>query len=181
MSTHIWRSLLDRARSASTLLTSLTEAQAQAVRAVLTGLTDAHATLSAMERAVAGLPEVERAGWQPVVKVLAQRYYTLATPIYANADEVGAAPLLVLGGLALTGVACAWALVTYEYVRDLAAQTQLAAAELDARIEAMRTNRQLPATTLGPPGGGPSAKTLLLAGAALAALGATWFTLRRAA
>lgn len=176
-----WQPLLDRASTLATRLTRLTPDQAEAVRRVVEALSGVHGTLAAMESAVAGLPEADRSPWQAAQEALAQRYYALAFPIYRTSDAVGAGPLLVVGGLALSAVACAWALVAYEYVADLQAQTELAATELAARVEAMRTDKQLPASTVGPTAAGPSARQLAMGVVGLSLLGAAWVAFRRAA
>ena len=179
--TSAWGPLFERTQQLAEKLERLTEAQIAAATAVVSGLTGVHTTLSTMEGQVAALPDGERAAWRPVLKTLAQRYYQLSLPLYQHADTVAAVPLLVAGGLALTAVAVAWALVAYEYVRDLQGQTELAAAELQARVDALNAGKQLPASTLDSPSSGPSLKNAVLAALGLGVLGAGFYAFRRAA
>lgn len=110
------------------------------------------------------------------------RYVDLAAGFYADsvpADRapgvpvVGAAPLVVVAGVAVGVVAIAWAVVAYEYAVNLREQTTLADRELTARIEASQQGRVLaPSTLPAPPSPGDDAKGVglwLLGGLAVAA------------
>ncbi len=107
---------------------------------------------------------------------MSARYYELAAGIYADAKpaeqaQVGAAPLLVVAGVALGVAAIAWAVAAYQYAKNLREQTALADRELSARVEASREGRELPPSTLPEPpkkdGGGFG--WLLVGGLVLAA------------
>jgi hypothetical protein len=110
-----------------------------------------------------------------------QRWHDLAAGLYADAQvapTIGVAPIvvgLVVGGVVLTLAAIAWAVVAYQYAVNLREQTALADRDLQARVEASKDGRTLPATTLPPPPADPiaSAKNLglLLMGALTLAAG----------
>lgn len=90
-----------------------------------------------------------------------RRYHDLAAGLFADATPTGAAPLrqpvvgvapvLVVGGAALTVVGIAWAVAAYEYTVNLREQTSLAERELDARVAASHDGRTLQTSTLPPP------------------------------
>ena len=86
---------------------------------------------------------------------LERRYQDLAAGLLADAwpsePATGAVPLLVIAGLAIGVVGCAWAVVAYEYMVNLREQTALLRADLDARVQAMETGKTLPASNLPPP------------------------------
>ena len=98
---------------------------------------------------------------------LERRWHDLAAGLYADATPAGAgapgqpvvgvAPVLVVGGLALTAVGIAWAVSAYEYAVNLREQTALAERELDARVAASRDGRVLQTSTLPPPPPPPGA------------------------
>jgi hypothetical protein len=98
---------------------------------------------------------------------LERRWHDLAAGLYADATPTGAgapgqpvvgvAPVLVVGGLALTAVGIAWAVSAYEYAVNLREQTALAERELDARVAASRDGRVLQPSTLPPPPPPPGA------------------------
>ncbi len=93
---------------------------------------------------------------------LERRYQDLAAGLLADAwpaePATGAVPLVVIAGLGIGVVGCAWAVVAYEYMLNLREQTALLRADLDARVQAMQTGKTLPAPNLAqaphPPGGG---------------------------
>lgn len=86
---------------------------------------------------------------------LERRYHDLAAGLLADAwpsePATGAVPLIVIAGLAIGVVGCAWAVVAYEYMQNLREQTALLRADLDARVQAMETGKTLPASNLPPP------------------------------
>jgi hypothetical protein len=110
---------------------------------------------------------------------LDRRWRELAAGLFADAapapaPAIGVAPVLVVGGLAITAVGLAWAFAAYEYAANLKEQTALAERELDARVSASEAGRVLPPSTLPAPPPSPSegARNVglwLLAGLAIAA------------
>lgn len=97
------------------------------------------------DRAIVATYEAMERRWHD----LAAGLYADATP--ANTPAVGIAPILVVGGIALTVVGIAWAIAAYEYAVNLREQTGLAEKELDARVAASRDGRLLQPNTLPPP------------------------------
>lgn len=79
-------------------------------------------------------------------------------------DKVGVAPVLVVGGLAVSALGVAACLVSYEWAVAGREQTRLAAQELGARVEAMRAGATLQDSTLPPPSSASAAPTGRAAG-----------------
>jgi len=89
-------------------------------------------------------------------QALEQRYHALAAGFYAESaptsrTTLGWLPVLIVGGLAISAAAAAWAVPGYQYAVNLREQTVLASKELDARIAASKDGRTLQPTTLPPP------------------------------
>ena len=64
-----------------------------------------------------------------------------------EAGFIPASVVLTIGALGLTAAGVAWAVAVYEYAAGLRDQSAFLVKELDARQEAMRTGRALPAAT----------------------------------
>ena len=81
-----------------------------------------------------------------------------------EAGFIPASVVIVIGALGLTAAGVAWAIANYEYARALRDQASFLVRELEARQEAMRTGKELPAATgypgeSGSGGGGGAANT----------------------
>ena len=122
---------------------------------------------ASLDRLAAALPQppVTEADRQAVLQhqALERRYHELAAGFYADAvpapagasplpvlPSTGAAPVLILGGLAVGAVGVAWAIAATQYAVNLREQTALAERELDARIAAGNQGRTLQPSTLPP-------------------------------
>lgn len=88
-------------------------------------------------------------------QALEARYAILAAGFYSDvrlaADQTGAGPLLVVGGLVVGVAAIAWSVSAYEYAVNLREQTALADRELLARVDASKEGRTLAPSTLPAP------------------------------
>lgn len=151
-----WRALADRAtRELGPRITADIAAYVPQVEAFLGALRDARTHLDAAAALLPSPPrdEADRrslATW----KALDQRYLDLSAGFYADASPapgMGAAPLLVVGGLLIGVAGVAWAVVTYEYAVNLREQTALQLAELRAREAASKEGRALQDSTLADP------------------------------
>ena len=69
-----------------------------------------------------------------------------ATP----SGEVGVAPAVLVGGLAIGIVGVSWAVAAYQYAVNLRDQTQLYREDLAARVAAAQRGQTLPPSTLPP-------------------------------
>jgi hypothetical protein len=110
-----------------------------------------------------------------------QRYNDLAaglyTDVHATKDPSVSGWILIVGGIAVGILAIVWAVVAWEYARNLREETDLARHELDARVDASREGRALPPSTLPAPiertppakEAGKTVGWLLLGGLAVAA------------
>ncbi len=115
-------------------------------------LAESRASLDLIE---AHLTTVDEAPLRALGRALGSRYATLAAGVYADAkpaDAVGAAPLVV-GGVVVAGVlisvaGVAWAVAAYQYAVNLREHTSLLEKELEARVEASRSGRELPASSI---------------------------------
>lgn len=174
-----WRALAQRAQSEH-----LPAAQRSPKRYIPT-LT---ASIDALGAARASLTEARAKGLDPArLNELERRWLDLAAGIYAEATPApappsfGLAPIVVVGGVAFTAVALAWAAVAWQYIANLRDQTDLAVKELAARDAASREGRSLQPATVTPPKP-PGEWTLdargLLGLGALAGL--AWFIVRSA-
>ena len=145
-------------------LSGAIEARPEAFRDRVTSFLDALATTKAnLDRIAAKLPNPPKdkaeAGLITRYAEMKQLYDALVAGISENAtrvnpSEVGWGPvavILVIGvvGLSIAGVA--WAVAAWEYAASLRDQSGFMDRELDARVEAMRSGAQLPATTAIPP------------------------------
>jgi hypothetical protein len=152
-----WKAL--QARAASTYAAALQadpSGTAARVQGFVAALEQARASL---DRIAARLPaqghtEADRA-WLSRYQDLERRWRDLAAGLLADATPastpaVGMAPALAVGGLAVTAVGLAWAVVAYEYALNLNEQTALAERELEARVAASAAGRALPPSTLPP-------------------------------
>jgi hypothetical protein len=152
-----WKAL--QARAAATYAAALqadpsgTLARVQGFAAALE---QARASLDRMGPRLPSPPvtEADRA-WVSRYQDLERRWRDLAAGLLADAapastPAVGMAPALVVGGLAVTAVGLAWAVVAYEYAVNLKEQTELADRELEARVAASQAGRALPPSTLPP-------------------------------
>lgn len=152
-----WRDL--SARAAATYAAAV-QADPTGTAARITGFTTAlDETRSTLDRMGPRLPSppVTEADRVLVSRYqdLERRWHELAAGLFADATPVaaptvGVAPVLVVGGLAITAVGLAWAFAAYEYAANLKDQTALAERELDARVTAANTGRVLPPSTLPP-------------------------------
>lgn len=125
------------------------------VRAFLTLLKECKANL---ERIAALLPSLPK---NDAAKALIRRYQdmkalydALVAGIALNATgelELGVAPVVVVGTIALSAAGVAWAIAAYEYAAGLRDETALMATELEARVEAMKQGTTLQPSTLSPP------------------------------
>ncbi len=89
---------------------------------------------------------------------LQSRYNVLTAGLMADAtpaDPVGAAPVVLVAGLAVGIVGVSWAVAAYQYAVNLRDQTQLYREELAARVAAAQRGQTLPPSTL-PPQSSPS-------------------------
>ena len=71
-----------------------------------------------------------------------------------EAGFIPASVVLVIGALGLTAAGVAWAIANYEYATALRDQAAFLTKELEARQEAMRSGKDLPAATGYPSGSG---------------------------
>ncbi|MCK6527710.1 hypothetical protein L6R50_09150 [Myxococcota bacterium] len=86
------------------------------------------------------------------------RWWDLATPVYGNSDQAGAATfgvlpvvVLVIGAIGLTVAGVVAAVAALNYTTNLREQTALQLEDLRARVEASREGRALQDSTLPPP------------------------------
>ncbi|MCB9764966.1 MAG: hypothetical protein H6739_34655 [Alphaproteobacteria bacterium] len=148
------------------------EAVKQTVRGFVADLEDVRDRLARMRQ------KAPDATWTRRIASLSTRYHDLAAGLYAHATpitrpEVGVAPVLIVGGLAVGAVGVAWAMAAHEYAANLRDQTALAERELEARIAASREGRPLQPSTLPTPPPKPGGAGLLLLGGLALAAGAT--------
>jgi hypothetical protein len=143
-----------RARAAVLYATAL-QADPSGTAARVGGFTQALAEARAtLDRIRPRLPVADQA-LLARYQELDRRWNELAAGLFADATPaIGAAPALVVGGLAITAVGLAWAFAAYEYAVNLNEQTQLAERELEARIQASQQGRVLPPSTLPPASAG---------------------------
>ncbi len=91
---------------------------------------------------------------RPKLADLETRYALLAAGFYADARPaagVQGVPIgLVVGGVVLGIAGIAWAIAALQYALNLRDHTALLEKELEARVEASREGRQLPASTVEP-------------------------------
>jgi hypothetical protein len=184
-----WTSIWDDAqREVAPLVERNPEAYERDTTDVLTMLSRTEAQLVAMRAMVEELAkrnpgDPDLPTFRKNLELLQHRYDALAAGVYSEAqpasDDTGFVPLLIIvvgvTALALSAAAIAWAYTVYELVNELNNQTEYAHAELAARLEAMRTGKELPTYT-GPKlgitvptpggGGGPGLGTILGLGAA---------------
>ena len=114
--------------------------------------------VDALSAARASLIQARAKGLEPArLNELERRWLDLAAGIYAEATPApappsfGLAPVVVIGGVAFTAVALAWAAVAWQYIANLRDQTDLAVKELAARDAASREGRSLQPATVTPP------------------------------
>lgn len=83
---------------------------------------------------------------------LQSRYNLLTAGLMADATsgEVGVAPVVLVGGLAIGIVGVSWAVAAYQYAVNLRDQTQLYREDLAARVAAAQRGQTLPPSTLPP-------------------------------
>lgn len=137
------------------LVRSDPEKTAAQVQAFSQELEASRANLDRLQAAVKPAPRSpEEEAYAQGVAAMEARYQELASAFYADvqkaegAPSVGFVPLLVVAGLAIGLGAATWSFAGYEYAVGLREQTDLAARELDARVEASREGRTLQTTTL---------------------------------
>jgi len=127
------------------------------VKSFITGLDEAKASIERMKGLAAQLPADEREEVEQKIDALETRHEELSAGFYVHvteAPEMGVAPVLV-GTLAVSAAAIAWAYVGIEYVDYLKQQCRLEEKELDARVQASKDGRTLQDNTLPkPPEGG---------------------------
>lgn len=158
-----WTALSDQAtRLYGAAITGNPSAYATKVTAFQAELAVSRATLDRIKAKLPNPPNTD-ADRAMVANYTAmeRRYHDLAAGLYADATPTGAgapgqpmvgvAPVLVVGGIALTVIGIAWAVAAYEYTVNLREQTSLAERELDARVAASRDGRVLQTSTLPPP------------------------------
>ena len=154
-----WRALSARAAAtyAAAVRADPTGTTAR-INGFTTALTGARASLDRIRLRVPAPPLTE-ADRQLAARYqdLERRWHDLAAGFFADATPVpspptlGVAPMLVVGGLAITAVGLAWAFAAYEYAANLKDQTALAERELDARVAAAQAGQILPPSTLPAP------------------------------
>lgn len=149
-------------RSLSSLIEANPSAYQGQAEAFLRELTLARTNLDAMK------PLLKPSTSSPQDKALLEqylrlehRYQELAAGFYAEAQpaqkpSLGWLPVLVVGGLAISAAAAAWAVPGYQYAVNLREQTSLAVKELEARVTASKEGRTLQPSTLPPPPDPPS-------------------------
>lgn len=151
-----WRSLAERAtRELGPAITQRAVSYIPQVKAFLGALRDARTNLDAARDLLPNPPKTEADGraWA-TWKALDKRYLDLSAGFYTDAapgPSMGAAPVLVVGGLLIGAAGVAWAVATYEYAVNLREQTALQLAELQARETASREGRTLQPSTLADP------------------------------
>lgn len=154
-----WRELSARAAG---MYAAAVQADPTGTSARITGFTAALGeTRAALDRIGPRVPNppVTEADRQLVARYqdLERRWNDLAAGFYADATPapsapvVGVAPMLIVGGLAISAVGLAWGFAAYEYAANLKDQTALAERELDARVAATQSGRVLPPSTLPTP------------------------------
>ena len=177
-----WKALSDQAtRLYGAAIAHDPTGYAAKVNAFQAELATTRATLDRMKLKLPN-PAVTDADRAAVAKYAAfeRRWHDLAAGLYADATPTGAgasgqpavgvAPVLILGGIALTVVGVAWAVSAYEYAVNLREQTALAEKDLDARVDASRDGRVLQPSTLPvppPPGDGSKMGLWILGGLAV--------------
>ena len=67
-----------------------------------------------------------------------------------TADEVGAVPVLVVAGIAVSVAGIAWAIAALQYATAHRERIRLFSRELAARVTALNLGQTLPASTIGP-------------------------------
>jgi len=155
-----WRNLAEQAsRRFSAAVSSQPSAYADQVVAFQSELATSRASLDRIKTRLADPALHDDQALVAKVAALERRWTELAAGLYADATptgaqgqpSVGVAPVLVVGGVAVTAVGVAWALGAYQYAVNLREQTALAERELDARIAASREGRSLQPSTLPAP------------------------------
>lgn len=150
-----WTSLHERAKASyDAAIRTNPSAYRDRVVAFVSLLTESRANL---DRIKAHLATVDDPELQAKAQELESRYATLAAGVYADAkpaDTVGVAPLVV-GGVVVAGVlisvaGIAWAVAAYQYAVNLREHTGLLEKELAARVEASRSGRALPPSSIPP-------------------------------
>ena len=132
------------------------------VEAFLAELTASRRNLDAMKARLPSPPKTpEDRALVEKYQGLEKRYHELAAGFYAESKaagkpDMGWLPILIVGGLAISAAAAAWAVPGYQYAVNLREQTSLANKELDARVAASKEGRTLQAATLPPPPPMPS-------------------------
>lgn len=149
-------------------LAAAIEARPESFRDRVTSFLDALATTKAnLDRIAAKLPNPPKDKTEAALITryaeMKQLYDAIVAGISENATRVNpsefgwgpVAVILVIGvvGLSIAGVA--WAIAAWEYAASLRDQSGFMDKELDARVEAMRSGAQLPATTAIPPSASP--------------------------
>ena len=177
-----WKALNDQALNAykSAIEADPTQFLAK-VEGFITALKDSKANLNRFRARLPAQPttEAERK-LLAVHQALELRYHDLAAGFYADAQpagqpSTGAAPVIIVAGIALGVAAVAWAVAAYEYAVNLREQTALADRELEARVQASQQGRTLQPTTLPEPASEQAKKdakgigVLLVGGLVLAA------------
>ncbi len=106
----------------------------------------------------------------------------MAHSVPADAARTGAAPVLVVAGLAIGVAGIAWAVAAYEYASSLRDQVQLYREDLAARVQAAQQGVTLQPTTVPAPAPAPKKGSVwpwLLGLGVLGAGGLTLYTLRQ--
>ncbi len=88
--------------------------------------------------------ELERDNQQLAAGVLADAVEAPTSPV------TGAAPILVVAGIAVTVAGIAWAVAAMQYATAHRERIALFSRELDARVAALNLGQTLPASTIGP-------------------------------
>lgn len=102
---------------------------------------------------------------------LARQHYELKTRFDEDTQRFGVVPVMLIGALAVGAAAAAWAAVAWQLAVGLREETALGVKELDARVYAMRSGRQLQPSTLQSPSGGKASSLEALGDSALKGAG----------
>lgn len=125
----------------------------ETVAAFVQALTDSR---SSLDRVQALLAQVDDPALRERATTLEARYATLAAGVFADAqpaEGVGAAPVMVgvvVAGVVVGVAGIAWAVAAYQYAVNLREHTGLLEKELAARVEASRSGRPLPPSSIPP-------------------------------
>lgn len=173
-----WRSLAQQSEALFDDIQAAPQRFEAPVRRFLGHLGRARFGLRSLRRLAQEHPQVVTPEQRAWIQALDQRYNELAAGVYAQPESTfGAAHVVVVGVVGVAAIA--WAVVAEGYVENLAQQTALAEADLQARVQASEQGRTLQPATVPPPKGAiPWGQVALGLGVSLGLGGLAWAVLK---